>query len=115
MVVDGDQCPFGQWAEDADGWAVAKKPTRWMTNSRAVADAVAIKCSNEACPAEQGHRHVLLIGGKAGLTERYPPRLVTAILKGLRRDMVESGLLGSLDAGPTVEEPDFDFGKFNSE
>ena len=53
-------------------------------------DAVAVECSNRNKPAAQHHRHVQLIGGRAGAAERYrryPPRLIKAILRGLRKHL----------------------------
>ena len=51
------------------------------------------------------HDHASLFGGdRASQAERYPPRLVTAVLKALRLELVSRGELGALEAGPTVEE-----------
>ena len=38
--------------------------------------------------------------------ERYPPRLVSEILKGIREDMLEANVLGALEVGLSVDEPE---------
>ena len=63
------------------------KPTGWMSNCSEVLDAVAVECSNRNKPAAQHHRHVQLIGGRASAAERYHPRLIKAILRGLRKHL----------------------------
>ena len=84
-VRKGHQCPFGQTSTDANGVGLVAKPTGWMSNCSEVLDAVAVECSNRNKPAAQHHRHVQLIGGRASAAERYPPRLIKAILRGLRK------------------------------
>ena len=86
-VRKGHQCPFGQTSTDATGEGLVAKPTGWMSNCSEVLDAVAVECSNKSKPAAQHHRHVQLIGGRASAAERYPPRLIKAILRGLRRHL----------------------------
>jgi hypothetical protein len=86
-VRKGHQCPFGQTSTDATGEGLVAKPTGWMSNCSEVLDAVAVECSNKSKPAAQYHRHVQLIGGRASAAERYPPRLIKAILRGLRRHL----------------------------
>ena len=81
------QCPFGQTSADADGIGLVAKATGWMSNCSEVLDAVAVECSNRSKPAAQHHRHVQLIGGKASAAERYPPRLIKAILRGLLKHL----------------------------
>ena len=61
------------------------KPTGWMSNCSEVLDAMAVECSNRDKPAAQHRRHVQLIGGRASAAERYPPRLIKAILRCLRK------------------------------
>ena len=84
-VRRGHQCPFGQRSKDAEGEGLVAKPTGWMSNCSEVLDAVAVECSNRNKPAVQHHGHVQLIGGRASAAERYPPRLIKAILRGLRK------------------------------
>ena len=77
-----------------------------MTNSRLIGEAVARRCSNTFLPPERHHRHALLMNGRASAAERYPERLVTAILKALRQELRLGGFLSSLDAGVHVDEPE---------
>ena len=67
------------------GRPIVAKPTGWMSNCSEVLDAVAVERSNRNKPAAQHHRHVQLIGGRASAAERYPLRLIKAILRGLRK------------------------------
>ena len=60
------------------------------------------------------HRHVQLIGGNAAGAAVYPPKLVEAVLFGLRRQMETSGNLSSLQAfssGPVAEVQDIPEGE----
>ena len=40
------------------------------------------------------------------IIERYPVRLVSAVLRALRQEMKKRYLLGALEAGQHVDEPD---------
>ena len=107
----GFQCGFGQTAVDHQGPGLVAKPTGWLSNCTEVLDEVARDCSNHHEPPERHHRHVQLIGGKAKAAERYPPRLVLAILRGLRRHLQaptpgQPLRVSALEAGVTVEEPE---------
>ena len=103
----GHQCCFGQESKDPDGVErLAQKPTGWMTNSPCTAAALCKKCDNETLLEAERHRHASLMGGRASPMERYPPKLVAAVLKALRADLVLDGSLGALEARPTVEEQD---------
>ena len=53
------------------------------------------------CDGSQEHQQ--LISGRALATERYPPKLIKTILKGLRNSLVTPGVIGTLEVGPTVE------------
>ena len=53
------------------------------------------------------HRHVHLMGGLAHGAREYPPKLVTAVLRALRDQLLEDGdldALQALTAGPVPEE-----------
>ena len=76
---------------------LARKRTRWMTSCLAIAEELEVPCDGS-------HEHIHLIGGRAKQTEKYSPRLVAAILRGLRRHLVGTGFIGALEVGPTVEE-----------
>eukprot|EP00971_Amphidinium_carterae_P234707 4657461-Amphidinium_carterae.1 len=79
VCVSADQCMFGQWVQcdGAGNWGLAKRPTKFLTNSTCIAESLDRRCDGS-------HSHVRLAGGLARQAERYPPQLVAAILKGAR-------------------------------
>ena len=96
--VVGDQFPFGLWCSDVEGPALVRKPKGWMTNSMKVAKALDRTCSG-------GHRHGNIFSGgphTMRTTERYPVRLVNAVLKSLRQEVKRRYQLGALEAGQHV-------------
>ena len=105
LVVEGHQCAYGQSSVDPDGVRrLVKKPTGWMTNSALIAEVLAKRCANERLPLADHHQHALMVGGRAAPMERYPPRLVTAVLKALRNEMILAGCVCALEVGQTLEE-----------
>ena len=62
-AVVADQCESGLMSHDRWGTAPAKKPTRFLTNSWHVAEALSMRCQNENRAAKEWLRHVKLIGG----------------------------------------------------
>ena len=104
----GDQCVFGQTIINEDKKvALAMKPTNWMGNDKFILTAVGRKCPNRSCPKDSPvHVHQTLIGGRAKATESYPERLCIAILKALRLSMRAAGLLGAMEVGYHVDEPE---------
>ena len=91
----------------------ARKATGFMTNDEFIAEAVDRRCFG-------GNDHTRLLNGRAKAFEKYPLRLVAAILRALRQRMRAAGcgeaqgLMGrdrqltiaALEAGPTLEEPE---------
>ena len=76
-TVVNDQCMFGLLTKSENGELVpAKKPTRWMTNSVFMVEALNIRCDRQ-------HRHQQLFGGRAAAAAFYPPKLLHAILRGM--------------------------------
>ena len=72
--VQCDQCQFGMTSvDDAVNVGLA-----FMTNDEYVADAVDRCCFG-------GRDHIQLLSGRAKACEKYPPRLVAAILRALRQ------------------------------
>ena len=122
-AVRCDQCLFGQVAIDASGWVgPARKATGFLTNDRFLAKELDKRCYG-------GHEHVQLLNGTAKASEVYPPRLVAAILRGIRSSMIAAGkgvrdglcarpetqtkassapifTIQPVEAGPTLEEPE---------
>ena len=84
-AVVAHQCEFGlETSADGGGRAPAMKPTRFMSSSPAVLEALSRKCQG-------GHVHAPLLGGtRARDAAVYPPGLCEAIARGaaeqLRRD-----------------------------
>jgi hypothetical protein len=70
--------------------------TGWMTNGPCLAEAVSEWCRNT--PRHEPHAAARVA------QERYPPELVTAVLKALRMQLRLGGSLGALEVGQTVEE-----------
>ena len=107
----GDQCVFGQTTTNDDKKVtLAMKPTNWMSNDDHILAAVGRKCPNRSCPKDSPvHVHQPLVGGRAKATESYPERLCIAVLKALRQSMRSVGLLGAMEVGYHVDEPDLSF------
>ncbi len=78
VAVTGDQCEYGLLSCDSSGVAPAKKPTKFMTNSLAIAGELNVRCRG-------GHRHVHLVSGRAAAAAEYPDGLCEAICRGLAR------------------------------
>ena len=106
----GDQCAFGQtaWHRNERGqWEkrLARKRTGWLTSMRELAVVLSRKCNGQ-------HLHASMIGGTARPTERYPPRLVRAILRTIRNRLrSDRGVaVNALEVGigPHVDEEPLD-------
>jgi len=107
-----DQCLFGMRTVDAYGTVMpAQKATGFLTNDEFLARALERRCPGH-------HDHCALMGGRAKVAEKCPPRLVTAVLKALRASMVAAGCgpadgledgsraLSSVETGTVLEEPE---------
>ena len=108
-----DQCQFGMTSVDSEGnVGPACKAPRFMTNDEYLA------AVNRHFFG--GHDHIQLLSGRAKSCEKYPPRLVAAILRALRQSMRVAGCglaqkmvgrdrqltIAAVEAGPTLEEPE---------
>ena len=105
----GDQCPFGPQVRGNDGArALALKPTISVSNCVEILDEVCERCSNNCRPRREWHKHTSTLTGTCSHAERYPVRLVRAILRGLRRALRRclpgGGHLCEIESGPTLEE-----------
>ena len=108
--VRNDQCASGQVTTDFNGFTMpAQKTTGWLTSSRRVAQELArFQCPNRVRPGAHTHAH--LINGRAAAAAAYPPRLVAALLRGIRRELQgrREVSINSMDVGTHGhEEPDF--------
>ena len=98
--VVGHMCAQEMLAKDAEGIGLVYKPTRWMTNSECVARRVGKRCVNEKnVDKSSWHRHVHLVGGRAGAAQVYPKALCTEIVKGLKDQLIRDGAIGHRDEG----------------
>ena len=89
MVVDMDQCQFGQVSLHGD---LVKKPTRWMSNCIEILEELDRRCSgrNGICSANN-KPHAVCSGRTAREAAIYPFEMCSAILKGLRRHLDRQG------------------------
>ena len=112
-VVRGPMCKWGITATDRrglQGTGFVRKETGWMTNHPGLAELLETECTNKTGGAPW-HRHIHLIVGIAQQAAKYPPQLVRAVLKCLKRELEERGELNAVDAynaGPVPEIPTVD-------
>ena len=104
----GDQCPLGQWSRDVEGPGLALKPTGWLSDSVAILQRVAVRCSNNLEHSVK-HRHVRLQGGRAKPCAAYPPALERAMITGLVDQLkidgkLKDGFIGTLDVEDDLHE-----------
>ena len=77
-----------------------------MTNSKCIAEELEGVCEN-ILAGQEIHRHVHLIGGgRAKAAQIYPPKLVEAILRGLKRQMREDKVINAVEEAITGPSPD---------
>ena len=112
--VKGPMCHWGLQAEDRRGdhcgeSSYVRKMTGWLTNSEELARLLQKTCSNLTATREW-HRHVHLVGGLAKQAQVYPPALVAAVLKTLKKHMRAKGELSAFEqraAGPVPDQETF--------
>ena len=105
-LVEGPMCAWGMTARDELGEGLVKKQTCWVTNSGFIAAELNRECTNTN-PDALWHRHVHLINHRAHKALIYPPKLVAAILRGLRAQLENDGEFASLNVYdyPVPEDP----------
>ena len=93
-VFEADQCMCGlkTWGKSRSQLVLAKKPTKFMTNSRAIGRELTRKCDGS-------HEHQLLIDGRAHAAARYPAALCKAMCRGIIKEQLQR----SLDVRTVVE------------
>ena len=101
--VKGPMCVWGMTSKDAQGEGLVKKETYWVTNSRYIALELNRECTN-ATGSAPWHRHVHLVDHRAHAARIYPPKLVAAILRGLREQLRAIGEIQVYDY-PVPEDP----------
>ena len=88
-------CTFGMTQSDAQGEALIKKMTGFMTNSPEIAKQLNSKCSGD-------HRHIQLFNGRAAKAQVYPDKLCQKIISGLINQMKADGRLNEGEIGATT-------------
>ena len=88
--VKGPMCFWGMTSSDSQGEGPVKKETYWVTNSRFIAAELDRECTNKTGDAPW-HRHVHLENHRAHAARIYPPKLVAAIVRGLREQLRSTG------------------------
>ena len=95
-IVEADQCMFGMktWGKNRAQLMLAKNPTRFMTNSRAIGQELKRKCDGS-------HEHQPLADGRARDAARYPPALCRALCRGIAKEKMqrECGVRAVLEIG----------------
>ena len=86
-----DQCQYGLWVKDKEGWAASKKPTKILTNSVCIANQMKRRCPGKHAHANE--RHAALFSGVSKQAQVYPPGLCDAICQGLK-DQIEMDRTG---------------------
>ncbi|CAK9017766.1 Retrovirus-related Pol polyprotein from transposon TNT 1-94 [Durusdinium trenchii] len=99
IQVEGPMCRWGMKATDQQGEGFVRKETRYLTNSVAIAAALSGQCNG-------GHRHVHLVNGRARQAQKYPPRMVAAILRAIRQELQWRGELNELSVEGAGPSPD---------
>ena len=74
-------CQYGIVAQDPVGEAPVYKPTKILTNSPTMAELLSRRCQG-------GHRHILLLNGRAAAAARYPRQLCEAIVQGCQLEQM---------------------------
>ena len=104
-VVETDQCMFGlkTWGSSKAQLVMAKKPTRFMTNSRSVGHELSRRCDGT-------HQHQPLIDGRAKDAARYPPALCRALCRGIAKEKMQRhmGLRAVMEVGEGVHKRKID-------
>ena len=82
-----------------------RKRSFWITNFKLIAEVLRVICES----SRPSHRDMIFITVKPFVNgcfaERYPRRLVLAVLEALRQELQLRGDLGALEVGPDLDEP----------
>ena len=70
ILTQLDQCRYGLWIKDKHGKVLAKKPTKFLTNSPCIAEQLARRCTG--VERHPGGRHASLFDGVAKQAPVYP-------------------------------------------
>ena len=106
-IVEGPMCRWKMAGRDVFGEGYIRKPTCWMTNLPELAETLRGVCTNDLPGGKhERHRHIHLVNGRAKMARIYPPALVRAVLRALKRQMKadEYREVHSVKAGPSPGE-----------
>lgn len=95
-VASADQCQYDATTRAGEP---LKKPTRFMTNSTHLAEALSRKCPGRGGVCSRGQVHALCNGQRAKDGAIYPFELCRAILTGFRNQMIADGRLKAGSVG----------------
>ena len=100
-------CSFGLGSWDKQGWGLAMKPTRILTNMPSIASSLNRRCTGD-------HRHVHLMSGRAKAAAAYTEAFCDSIIDGIevyyaREQEIHLGIVEDLSDdddtwGATMEE-----------
>ena len=115
FTVSSPMCCFQAKIETRNGLRDVNKfvykPTKWVTNSKVLAESLYRRCSNISGHTLSQTRCVMN-GGMAKTASAYAPELVNTVLRALRQQMLDDGLDLRVEelqiAGPSPSELVFD-------
>ncbi len=86
-----DACQYGMVGEYRGETMPVKKPTRWMSNMRAVNEALSRTCDGKGGQCSSGQAHATCTGTRAERAAIYPLKLCRAILAGITTHFTSLG------------------------
>ena len=100
--VVSHMCAFGMKSSDSHGDGLVYKPTGWMSNSPCILQELNKQCTNRL--GGEQHRHVHLVDGRARQAAIYPEQVCTAVLTGLRAQLIKDHCMDAMGVGLIAEE-----------
>ena len=92
--VVGHQCQYGQSCPKAGrDEGPVKQPARWMTNSPRLVEELGRVCSGRRGQCISGETYAHLVDVRARAAAKHPEELCLAMLRGMRRQCIDDGLM----------------------
>ena len=98
----GHMCRQGMHVKTKEGDLPVLKATGWLTNSPAILQEMAKLCKNDGSSSD--HKHASLENGCAAKAAVYPEKLCYSILRGLRKQLVDSNIMIEGEIGTVCED-----------
>lgn len=102
-LVEGPMCHWGLKVQDSQGRVgFVRKQTKWLTSSWELAQEL-----SQECKCIERHVHLIGVPKQAMLCAEYTPKLVVAILRAFKRQLISDrkwSSLNSFSAGVVPEE-----------